>query len=265
MSYQLAGANEAERQQVQALVWEEETGRMLDAIGIEKGWSCLDLGCGAMGILGPLSRRVGPGGSVTGIDADGELIESAMAYADDEDLENVTLFCRRLDRTDLPLASFDLVHTRWVLAHVSDPEDRVRDMVALARPGGVVAIQEPDHGAMTFYPESRQWLRLRELLMAVVGRSSDPNVGRRAVALLRQARLEDVRIRAAVVAVTDSHPYMEMPLLAAPNARDRIVEAGLSTAEEMNGLLREMERLATDPETVHVSLITVQAWGRKGE
>lgn len=35
------------------------------------GWRCLDLGCGAMGILGPLSRRVGPDGSVVGLDQDG--------------------------------------------------------------------------------------------------------------------------------------------------------------------------------------------------
>ncbi len=30
---------------------------MLDHIGLKAGWRCLDLGCGAMGILGPYTGR----------------------------------------------------------------------------------------------------------------------------------------------------------------------------------------------------------------
>src|SRR5215831_1583540 len=63
--YLLAGgAAELERLQLQARVWEPEAETMLDHIGLEAGWHCLDLGCGAMGILGPLARRVGPSGQV---------------------------------------------------------------------------------------------------------------------------------------------------------------------------------------------------------
>ena len=67
-NYLLAGgAAELERLQLQACVWEPEAEVMLAHIGLQAGWRCLDLGCGAMGILGPLSRRVGPEGQVTGI------------------------------------------------------------------------------------------------------------------------------------------------------------------------------------------------------
>jgi hypothetical protein len=59
-NYVLAsGATELERLRLQARVWEPETERWLDEIGIQQGWACADLGCGAMGIIGPLSRRVG--------------------------------------------------------------------------------------------------------------------------------------------------------------------------------------------------------------
>ena len=64
MDYQLAGSSEAERQAVQARAWENESKIMLDRIGVLQGWSCLDLGCGARGILGPLSRMAGDGGDL---------------------------------------------------------------------------------------------------------------------------------------------------------------------------------------------------------
>jgi hypothetical protein len=50
-NYLLASAMEAERLQLQAQVWQPAAEEMLDAIGIQPGWFCLDLGCGAMGFL----------------------------------------------------------------------------------------------------------------------------------------------------------------------------------------------------------------------
>ena len=67
-SYILASPVERERLQLQARLWEPHVERMLDQIGIAPGSTCLDVGCGAMGILDPLSRRVGPRGRVVGID-----------------------------------------------------------------------------------------------------------------------------------------------------------------------------------------------------
>lgn len=62
-----------------------------DNVGIQPGWHCLDLGCGAMGILGPLSRRVGPAGLVTGVDRDAQQLAAARAYVADDGLSNVKI------------------------------------------------------------------------------------------------------------------------------------------------------------------------------
>ena len=64
------GGSELERLRLQARVWESEAETWLDLIGPMTGWHCVDLGCGAMGLLGPLSHRVGPAGRVVGIDRD---------------------------------------------------------------------------------------------------------------------------------------------------------------------------------------------------
>jgi len=49
--YILASPAEMERLRLQARAWEPDAETMLDRIGIQPGWSCVDVGCGAMGIL----------------------------------------------------------------------------------------------------------------------------------------------------------------------------------------------------------------------
>lgn len=55
--YLLASGPELERLRLQAKMWEPEAERCLDLVGIRDGWHCIDLGCGAQGVLEPLSRR----------------------------------------------------------------------------------------------------------------------------------------------------------------------------------------------------------------
>src|SRR5690242_4219585 len=105
--YILANAAEAERLRVQASVWEADVEALLDQIGVQPGWICADLGCGALGILGPLSRRVGPHGRVVGVDTDERLLAHARAYIDQQGLQNVELLQRDARETGLPRDSFD--------------------------------------------------------------------------------------------------------------------------------------------------------------
>ena len=89
-SYLLAGGSaELERLRLQARVWEPEAEALLDRMGVQAGWRCVDLGCGAMGILGPLSRRVGPQGHVIGVDTDATQLAAARAFVQEHHLDNV--------------------------------------------------------------------------------------------------------------------------------------------------------------------------------
>ena len=63
---------EIERLHIQADAIAPDAGVMLDRIGVQPGWTCLDLGCGPRGITDLLSERVGAGGRVVGLDKDEE-------------------------------------------------------------------------------------------------------------------------------------------------------------------------------------------------
>ncbi|HEV2359545.1 MAG TPA: class I SAM-dependent methyltransferase, partial [bacterium] len=143
--YLLAGgAAELERLRLQARVWEPEAEAMLDRIGVVPDAHCIDLGCGAMGILGPLSRRVGPSGRVVGVDVDAKQLAGARAFAKEAGLSNVEILELDAYHTRLPAQAFDLVHVRFVFAPVGREEELLLEMLRLVRPGGIVAIQEPD-------------------------------------------------------------------------------------------------------------------------
>jgi SAM-dependent methyltransferase len=261
--YILLSDEEKERLQLQARTWQPETEHLLDQIGLRSGWACLDIGCGAMGILGPLSRRVGPSGRVSGLEMDGKLLAAAEQYVFDEGLTNVTLRQGDAYQSGFSPDSFDLVHERFVMPHVADPPAVLQEMIRLARPGGYVVVQEPDHSSWNLWPYSEKWPPLLSLLESALALRGDINIGRRIFALARDAGLEDVCIRAGLVALQDSHPYMKMPMVAAAAMRSHMLAAELTTKAELDDLLADFDRRVSDPETTMITFTTTQVWGRK--
>jgi ubiquinone/menaquinone biosynthesis C-methylase UbiE len=255
---------ELERLRLQARVWEPEAEKMLDAIGVQPGWNCVDLGCGAMGILGPLSQRVGPEGRVVGIDSDAKQLSAASEYVRSSELMNVELIELDGYRSSLPRESFDLVHVRFVFAPVGRDEDLVKELVSLARPGAVIAVQEPDADSWTCYPRNPAWDELKQaILLAFRKGGGDFNAGKRTISLLQRAGLRDVKIRAAIVALQGEHPYKRLPVQFAASLRARIIDSGIMTADHLDRVIAESERIASNPESVMVSFTVTQVWGMK--
>ena len=265
--YLLAGGSaELERLRLQARVWEPEAEIMLDRIGIEPGWNCIDLGCGAMGLLGPLSRRTGPQGRVVGVDLDAKQLTGAREFVQENQLSNVEILEQDAYHTTLPRESFDLTHVRFVFAPVGKDEELMREIIALTRPGGIVAIQEPDATSWNCYPSHPAWAKLKDAILAAFTRGGgDFNAGQRTFGMLRHAGLEDLQLRAAVIALQDQHPYKRLPIQFAASLRKRILDAGLLSESELDFTIAECEQVANDPKTIVISFVVTQVWGRKAK
>jgi trans-aconitate methyltransferase len=126
---------------LEAIGWGFQEVSLLDGIGLQPGWTCLDLGCGPAGVLVPLSRRVGPAGFVVGVDVDARHLAAARALVQHAQLTNVEILKRDIYDTGLPRAAFDFVHARLANASPERHEDLLTELLALARPGAVVALQ----------------------------------------------------------------------------------------------------------------------------
>lgn len=257
-------AAEMDRLRLQARVWQPEAESLLDRVGVQPGWTCLDVGCGAMGILEPLSRRVGATGRVLGIDLDEVQLNAGRAFAEEQQLANVSIERRDAYNTGLPPASFDLVHVRFVLAPVGRDAELLHELISLTRVGGVVVIQEPDASSWNCFPSDSAWDRLRDVVIGTFrARGGDFNVGRRIYGMLRD-RLDDVHVRAAVLALEPGHPYRRLPILFASAMRKSILEGGV-TESELDAAVADCERAVADATRIVVTFTTMQVWGRKGE
>ena len=154
-SYLLAGqASELERLQLQSRVWEPAGKALLAELPAGPGSRALDVGCGVMGWLRVLSEWVGPSGEVVGSDVDARMLARAGEFVGTERLANVQLVEDDLFQSNLPAASFDLVHARFEIAPLGRAEEQVRAYRSLLRPGGTLVLEDPDMASWRINPEA---------------------------------------------------------------------------------------------------------------
>lgn len=219
-----------------------------------------------MGIRGPLSRHVGPQRHVVGVDTDIKQLAAARDFVHENKLANVEILELDAYNTQLPRESFDFTHVRFVFAPAGRDEELLHEILALTRPGSVIAIQEPDATSWNCYPFHPAWDRLKGAIFSAFARGGgDFNAGQRTFKMLRQDRLVDVQIRAAVLALQDKHPYKRLPIQFADSLRERIVNPVILSVSELDNAIAECEQVAGDPETMVLSFIVTQVWGRKAQ
>jgi ubiquinone/menaquinone biosynthesis C-methylase UbiE len=259
-----SSAGESARLQRQADELAPDSAALLDRVGLRPGQSAIDLGCGPCGILDLLAGRVSPGGQVVGLDADPVHTAMAAAFASDRKLSDVAIVTADARHTGLPSGSFDLVHARTLLVNLPDPAQAVAEMARLAKPGGQVAVAEPDTEHAFCYPPVPAFDRLGEIFRVVFRRNgADPAIGRRVPALFRQAGLTDVGVesRTQMYPPGNSRRTVRLDLVRA--MRPQIVEMGLASEEELDELDAAIRPHLEDPRTVVMTGLLFLVWGRK--
>jgi len=255
---------EQERLQRQAHELAGEAQWLFDQIGVATGARVVEIGCGPQGCLGLLSERVGQTGSVVGVERSDEAVTLARQFVADRNLTNVQVLRTDARATGLPRSSFDLATARLVLVNIPKPEEVVAEMVALTRPGGVVALHEADWARHICDPPLPAWDRVFELLLAYSTMNGiDFFVGRKIPRMLREAGLVDIQVNPLIHVYPPGHGRRAINLEFAENLRDRLLEQRLVEEGELELLLRDMKRHIDDPHTLVLSHLFIQAWGRK--
>jgi SAM-dependent methyltransferase len=232
---------------------------MLHRIGVGAGWSCLDLGCGPGGITPLLSERVGPTGRVVGFDADRVFLEHARSRAP----ANVTFIAGNAYDTGLAAHSFDLVHMRFIGSTAGRPEALLKEAMRLAKPGGIVAMQEPDMGSLICHPPHAAWDALRSAMVgAFASADADINLARRLYALARQEGLLDVQYRPFLLGVRSCDPFVDYLPSTVESLRRTIVERKLMSEAEFTAALAACRAHLRNPDVAFTTYTVAQVWGR---
>jgi ubiquinone/menaquinone biosynthesis C-methylase UbiE len=107
--------------------------------------SMLDVGCG----LGHWGRCLEPflpsGARVVGVDREPQWIEKARASVAGGAGGRFQFQQGEAERLPFADASFDMVSCQTVLIHVKDPVVVLREMIRVLRPGGLLAVVEPNN------------------------------------------------------------------------------------------------------------------------
>jgi predicted O-methyltransferase YrrM len=251
-----------ERLRVLARVNGPATSGLLARLGIEPGMRCLDVGCGGGDVALALARLVGPEGEVVGVDLDEVKLGIAREEAKAAGVANVEH--RRGDVHELPAdGDFDVVYSRFLLSHLPSPPRALGAMIAAARPGGVVAIEDIDFTASGFcHPESEAYRRLWQIYPPTVrAHGGDATFAPQLPGMLTAAGLLEVDAGLAQAAGSDRDVKL-MPALTLENTADAVVAARQATREEVDALVDELYAVADDPDAILALPRVVQAWGR---
>jgi len=175
---------------------------VLDLARVVPGETVLDIGCGTGTLAIAAGRRVGPAGSVFGIDASPEMIARASGKVRKAGLE-IDLRRGIVEALPFPDAHFDVVLSTLVLHHLPRKarEQCAQEVLRVLKPGGRVL-------AVDFGIASRK----RRGLLAHLHRRHGHVELSRIVDLLRGARLDVVESGAVgiqdlnfVLATTPGH------------------------------------------------------------
>jgi ubiquinone/menaquinone biosynthesis C-methylase UbiE len=109
---------------------------LLDQARFAPGERVLDVACGTGLVTFEAARQVGAGGSVVGIDISGEMVLAAAHTACERLAGNVHF--QRMDAELLAFAdaSFDVVVCALGLMYMPEPEQALREMRRVLKPGG---------------------------------------------------------------------------------------------------------------------------------
>ena len=166
---------------------ELERDQELGVLGLRAGQRVLDVGCGLGDDVLTLARTAGATGAAIGIDTNGEFIWRARRRAAASGSRATFV---RADAHALPFVdgTFDAVRCERTLQHVEDPAAVLHEMARVLRPGGVVAVSEPDWSTLVIDVEPRPVTQ--RVVEAFRGLIRNPRVGGEAVRLMAGAGLD---------------------------------------------------------------------------
>ena len=237
-------------------LYDDETIRCLQAIGVAPGWQCLELAAGGGSIARWLASQVGPGGHVLATDIDARFLES---------LADPAVEVRRHDivRDPLPASAFDLVHARLILVHLPERELALAKMVGALKPGGWLACEEFDSLSMQADPSlhaEEYALKAQAALQRVMAaRGANTRYGRDLAPRMRAMGLVDVRASGRLAMWQGGSAGARLFRANFEQLREELMQSGLLTQAELDDDLARLD----DPRILFPSPVMWTVYGRR--
>jgi SAM-dependent methyltransferase len=236
--------------------------RVLRQAGLTPGMHVADFGCGAGAVTRMLADRVGPTGSVTGIDANGAQLGQADAICRSEGLANVRFVEADACCTGLPRESFDLVYCRFLLLHLPDPAACLREMRGLLRPGGIIVVEDGDLASAGSLPPTALNAFGELFARLAPSRGVNYSLSRNLYHLVKAAGFPNLDIEIHQPAITRGEDRFLLKW-SVEEAGPALLAAGILTRSALKRTLHEMQAAIENPDVVVLGPLMSLVWGRK--
>jgi len=202
----------------------------------------LEVGSG-LGLLAAEVAGAADGVCVWGVERSTDQIAAAVRHP------HVTYVRGDAHHLDFPDATFDLAYARYVLEHVADPLQVLREMRRVTGPGGRVAACENDVSLFRVDPPCpafEQVFAAFQQLQATLG--GDSLVGRRLYRLFREAGFSQIELSVQPEVHWHGSPgfaaWMQNIITIVEGAREGLVKVGLSDDSEISAAIAELAAAA---------------------
>ena len=257
-----SGNRELLRLELQAELFEEETTRTLQLAGIRKGMSCIDFGCGNGYTAMLLARLVGEEGKVTALDSSKDAITAAEENARRRNIKNIEFIVSDVYNTGIKDGSYDLIFSRFLFTHLTEPKRALGEMLRVLKPDGVLVAEDFNHEIRITYPYNEHIEKLRIYLIELLRKSgSMPDIS----GMLYNMFIDEginANINMYAVCFSMNSKYGIMPLLFAEVLKDKFIEYDIIDEEEYEEIVDGIKAYTnTDAIVLYSSVFRV--WGKR--
>jgi ubiquinone/menaquinone biosynthesis C-methylase UbiE len=228
-------------------VYGASTRRMLLEAGLGKGSRVLDLACGIGAVSCWLAGEAGATGEVVAGDVNPDQIVVAKWHcAKCEHPAPIQYIETSAYATGFASESFDIVHMRLLLCHLTDPEKVLKEVFRILRPGGAMVCQELHLSSLYCFPQSESYERIVALCLEMGKRLGvNYDFGIRLPAAASGAGFRSVEVRLNQPAYLTGqekrlweHTFAEL--------FPSMIRAGVASSGELQKLLDGMRAVASD-------------------
>ncbi len=239
------------------------TCELLRRAGLTRGMRVAEIGCGTGLVTSWIASEVGPSGAVFASDVSHEQLNVAARNAAEAGLKNVSFQPASAYKTNLPRGAFDLVYSRFLMCHLTEPAKALAEMRALLKPGGTLVCKDHDDCGIFSQPPTRAYKRLVEISEAVnLSRGLDSYIGLKLPELFGQVGFgrPEVAVKQIAFLRGEAKRFWEITLREAAPA---ILASGAATQEELESICSEIRAIAEDETTLVMLARVTQVWAQK--
>jgi ubiquinone/menaquinone biosynthesis C-methylase UbiE len=220
-------------------LYDARTIRYLEQLGIQRGWSCVEVGGGSGSIASWMCERVGDQGRVLATDIEPCFLRTLS-------FNNLEVRQHDIRVEGLPELQFDLAHTRLVLHHLPGRELALQRILASLKPGGWIVVEEFDFLTVLPNPDvipgEKDLPILRACYQALTARGVDLLYGRRLPQRLLANGLVNVGAEAALSLWKGQSPGTRLLRISFEELADSILRSGLISEAEFEADMKRLDR-----------------------